>query len=317
MRKLNILTTLMFCTLSMVGGSVAAQPTLSALIIDGQNNHFIWAKSTVMMKRYLEETKLFEVDVYRTKPTWRGKKHADYYAMHSGEAQYDLSKSEHDKTFSPNFSDYDVVISNFGWRVAEWPAATKHAFEQYMNNGGGFVSVHAADNSFGNWLEYNKMIGVGGWDGRTEKNGPHLYYNDSGKLVRDKSKGKAGSHGKPFQLTMDKRNEHPIMAGLPAVWMHTKDECYGKLRGPAENMTILATAECRKGKHEPMLMVIDYGKGRIFHTTLGHDELATSSVGFITTLQRGAQWAATGKVTQAIPDDFPTAKKSSARQFKK
>lgn len=54
-----------------------------------------------------------------------------------------------------------------------------------------------------------------------------------------------------------------------------------------------------------MLMTISNGKGRIFHTTLGHDLKAMSCVGFITTFQRGAEWAASGKVTQKVPADFP------------
>jgi type 1 glutamine amidotransferase len=85
-------------------------------------------------------------------------------------------------------------------------------------------------------------------------------------------------------------------------------------------MTILATAcdspELQKaGRNEPMLMVIDYHKGRVFHTTLGHDTDAFESVGFITTFLRGAEWAATGKVTQEIPKDFPDAGKPSKRAF--
>ena len=103
--------------------------------------------------------------------------------------------------------------------------------------------------------------------------------------------------------------------------MHTKDECYGRLRGPAKNLTVLATALCLKdkngtGKHEPMLMTIEYGKGRIFHTTLGHNDYSFESVGFITTFLRGTEWAASGKVTQVIPPDFPTKSSSRKREFK-
>jgi hypothetical protein len=36
-------------------------------------------------------------------------------------------------------------------------------------------------------------------------------------------------------------------------------------------------------------------------------------VGFITTLQRGAEWAASGKVTQKIPSDFPDVDEVSKR----
>jgi type 1 glutamine amidotransferase len=60
-------------------------------------------------------------------------------------------------------------------------------------------------------------------------------------------------------------------------------------------------------------MVIQFGKGRVFHTTLGHDAVALSGLGFITTFQRGTEWAATGKVTQKIPSTFPTANTVSYR----
>ena len=104
---------------------------------------------------------------------------------------------------------------------------------------------------------------------------------------------------------------HPIMAGLPAKWMHTKDELYDRLRGPAENVTVLASAfsdsaKGGSGEDEPLLFAIDYGKGRVFHTALGHGLEAIKDVGFATTFVRGTEWAATGKVTQKVLADFPT-----------
>jgi type 1 glutamine amidotransferase len=111
---------------------------------------------------------------------------------------------------------------------------------------------------------------------------------------------------------------HPIMAGLPAQWMHAKDELYDRLRGPAQGVTVLASAlsttESKgSGEHEPLLMVLPYGQGRVFHTALGHALEAIHCVGFATTLQRGTEWAATGKVTQKVPADFPTADRVSSR----
>ena len=107
---------------------------------------------------------------------------------------------------------------------------------------------------------------------------------------------------------------------MPRRWLHTQDECYEKLRGPAENMTVLATAYAsptQKGsdRHEPMLMVIQYEKGRVFHTALGHEDYSFEGVGFITTLLRGTEWAATGKVTIPIPKDFPTETEARRRAY--
>jgi hypothetical protein len=190
-----------------------------------------------------------------------------------------------------------------------------------MGKGGGFGSVHAADNSWPMWLEFNKMIGLGGWGGRNEKDGPYVYYSNEGELVRDPSPGGCGAHGPQHSFPITVRDaSHPIMKGLPAVWLSSTDECYAKLRGPAENMTILATGKDQNEKaptnrHEPVLMVIDYGKGRVFHTTLGHDVPAFEGVGFITIFQRGCEWAASGKVTLPVPKDFPTAEAVSSRPF--
>ena len=100
--------------------------------------------------------------------------------------------------------------------------------------------------------------------------------------------------------------------------MHQGDELYATLRGPGENMHIIATAfsdpaNKGTGRDEPILITLDYGKGRVFHTTLGHDISALSCMGFITTFQRGTEWAATGKVTQKVPEGFPTATTVSYR----
>jgi hypothetical protein len=63
-----------------------------------------------------------------------------------------------------------------------------------------------------------------------------------------------------------------------------------------------------------MLMVIDYGKGRVFHTVLGHDLKAMSGVAFQVTLQRGTEWAATGQVNQPpVSDSQLTADEPATR----
>jgi type 1 glutamine amidotransferase len=272
----------------------AANP-IRVMLLDGQSGgpYHAWQLTTPVLKKELEETGLFQVDVVTAPPSGT-----------------DFS------SFKPQFANYAVVVSNYD--APDWPAELKSSFEQYVKDGGGLVIVHAADNAFADWPAYNEMIGIGGWRGRNEKSGPLWFFKD-GKLVSDSSPGAAGAHGArlPFQVTIRETN-HPITKGLPKVWMHAADELYATLRGPGQNMTVLATAfsdpaNKGTGRDEPILMVLNYGKGRIFHTVLGHDVAALSCVGFIATFQRGTEWAAMGKVTQKVPAGFPTAEKVSSR----
>lgn len=301
--------------------ALTAEAKIKVLIVDGQNNHTVWPKSTIMMKQYLEETGLFKVDIDRTYYTWKAERRKSFLPLAGVGETKDLKEPKSDPDFLPKFKKYDVVISNFGWKAADWPEKTQKALEKYMEKGGGFVSVHAADNSFPDWEAYNKMIGIGGWGDRSEKDGPYVYYTNEGELKHDHSPGSAGAHGPQHLIPITVRvPDHPITKGMPSTWLTTKDECYAKLRGPAENMTVLATGKDMSGKaptdrHEPILMVIDYGKGRAFHTTLGHEDYSCEGVGFIISLLRGVEWAATGKVTIPIPADFPTTDEAKSREF--
>ena len=316
---------------------------IKALIIDGQSNHGIWPKTTAMMKNYLEQTGRFEVDVARTSFTWQGP-HSDNdvnlgklrreglllaYPIPGLPPTEVVQEPKADPNFHPDFSNYDVVISNFGWLAAPWSKETQAALEMFVSGGGGLVLTHAADNSFGDWEQFNRMIGLGAWGNRSEKDGPYVYYSKEGLLVRDTTAGAAGSHGKqyPFLVTL-RDTTHLITRGMPTQWLHAQDELYDRLRGPAQDMTILATSFSDAvandspfsdltgtDRHEPMALTVSYGNGRVFQTPLGHADYSWECVGLITLFQRATEWAATGKVTIPIPDDFPTADSVRVRKW--
>jgi type 1 glutamine amidotransferase len=58
------------------------------------------------------------------------------------------------------------------------------------------------------------------------------------------------------------------------------------------------------GEDSNILWTTQYGQGKVFVTTLGHDAENVKSLYFKTTFSRGVEWAATGKVTQAIPPEL-------------
>ena len=293
-RMVSTLAGAVLCLLT--ARSFGAAP-IRVMILDGESGgpYHRWQVTTPVLRAMLAETGLFNVDVV-TAPANTGSL-AD---------------------FKPPFAAYAVVVLNYDAPDDRWPEPLKRAFEGYVNGGGGVAVVHAADNAFPEWKAFNEMIGVGGWRNRNEVSGPRWFFKN-GVLSSDNTAGPAGSHGTrlPFRIAARDQN-HPITKGLPPVWMHQGDELYASLRGPGRNMTVLATAHsdpANKGtdRDEPILLVVQYGRGRVFHTTLGHDANAISSVDFVITLQRGVEWAATGAVTQKVPSSFPTADTVSYR----
>lgn len=270
---------------------------IRVILIDGQNNHN-WRATTPLMKKELESCGRFTVDV----------------ASNLGSREKGKSSTAN-VPFPPDLSKYDVLLSNYNG--APWPKAFQKELEDRLHDGKiALVIVHAANNSFGGWAEYNRMIGMG-W--RDNNFGPRLTLDDNGKELRvPKGKGPGAGHGAyhPFVVTV-RDTEHPITRGMPREWMHAGDELYHGMRGPIENVHLLATSYDDKskggtGEHEPMIWTVTYGKGRVFHTPMGHDERSMRCWGFVGTLQRGTEWAATGRVTLPLPENFPTADKTSS-----
>ena len=127
--------------------AVSAQAPIKVLLITGQSNQFHnWEVSSQIVKRELEASRRFVVTVATTPP--------------KGDApNQDMS------SFTPRFADYQVVVLDY--EGFEFAPPVKEAFAAYVRNGGGLVTLHAADNAFPAWPEFNEMIGVGGWGGFT------------------------------------------------------------------------------------------------------------------------------------------------------
>jgi type 1 glutamine amidotransferase len=301
-----------------VGAQEKSDTKIRVVIIDGQNNHN-WKATTPVMKQALEKSGRFTVEVATapTKPAVPKKPNDDdaatkmayQMALEKYKAEEAAYRAAMEK-FQPDLSKYDVVVSNYNGDT--WNKTFQAALEKSLKDGKiGLVIVHAANNAFGGWNEYNLMIGMG-WRGN--KGGDRLILDDAGnKVVIPSGTGDGSGHrySGPFQIAI-RDKDHPITKGMPLEWMHNNDELYDNMRGPIQNVHLLATAYSKGTKaHEPMIWTITYGKGRVFHTPMGHDVNAMKCVGFITTLQRGTEWAATGSVTLPIPDNFPTDRKIS------
>jgi type 1 glutamine amidotransferase len=198
-----------------------------------------------------------------------------------------------------NLAKYDVLLLNYkdtrnGAPDTRWTAEGKQAFTEAVKNGKGLVVYHHASSAFvGNDpfdKEFEKVI-AGGWR-------------------------KQGNHGKrhEFKLTV-RKGDHPITLGLPPEFPHANDELYqNSVMFP--DSTVLVTAFSDKkidpknsDKHEPVVWVATYGKGRVVENVLGHDVAAMQSPGFQTLMVRCVEWAATGEARAPVPDNLKPAAK--------
>jgi hypothetical protein len=274
---------------------VATPPPIRVLLLDGQNNHD-WQRTTASLRLTLADTGRFAVSTSTTPP-----KGAPPTAW---------------QRWRPDFSAFDVVVSNYNGEA--WPSEIQRLFVAFIERGGGAVMVHAANNPFPEWPAFNRMIGLG-W--RKPDYGDRITVDDgSGALVRTPpGEGPGAGHGPSHVFSIKvRRPDHPIMRGLPAVWLHGKDQLTHGQRGPASDMTVLDSAYSAvdrggTGTHEPMTWVIPFGKGRVVTTLLGHqwrdqsDSDALDCIGFRTVFTRSVEWAATQRVTIPVPPNFPSA----------
>jgi type 1 glutamine amidotransferase len=248
--------------LAVASGLFAAPPPkLQALIITGQNGHD-WRATTPVLRKQLEDTGRFEV---RVTEEFRG----------GGP-----------ETLAP----YDVVVLNYYDKrdpKLRWGDRAEAALLDFVRSGKGLVVYHFSTAAFDGWTEFEKMCGAN-W---RPNNGHHSDRHDFTVKIVD--------------------NQHPVTRGLESSFAIANDELYANLKWqPEGTYHVLATAyddhALYKGKarqptpgpglDQPMLWTVQYGKGRVFVTALGHDAAPLAAPGFVATFTRGAEWAATGQV---------------------
>lgn len=225
---------------------------IKCLLLSGENNHD-WRRSSPFIKQVLEESGLFEVTL--TENPSEALENAE------GLCKYNLI-----------FSDYNGP---------EWSEKAKANFEAAVRDGMGLVVLHAADNAFPGWVEYEKMVGL-------------LWREGTG-------------HGGFVEIDcriVDK--DHPITKGLSDF--RKREELYHRLvhmHNVPYHVLAVAYSDPKDGgtgNDEPILIATQYGAGRIYHNALGHvweggDMSALEDDNFKRTITRGSEWAATGDVT--------------------
>ncbi len=283
------------------GQSSAPVPTAAAqripvLIVDGINNHD-WRPTTAWIKRVLEESGRFAVDVSTTP------------LPHAAGPEWE--------TWRPDFGKYRVVVGNFngGHRPdgVRWPAAVEQAFETYVRGGGGYVSFHAANNAFLRWKAYNEMIGLG-W--RDKSFGPSLVIDEKEtRVIVPTGEGRNPGHGARHDFEISVLEPlHPITHGFPKRWLHRSEQLTHGQHGledvvRSDALTILTYAWSKDvQERQPLDWVRAYGEGRVYTTMLGHtwkaeDNRNLRGAGFHALFLRGVEWAATGAVTLGVPAD--------------
>jgi type 1 glutamine amidotransferase len=238
----------LFSYSAAASGTSARAEKLRVLIITGQNNHN-WKQTTPHLKQFLEASGRFTADVTEDPATFMAK--------------------------PDSLKPYDVLLLNYNG--PRWGEAAEKNFLEAVRAGKGVSVIHAANNAFPGWLDYEKLVAIT-WRS-TAGHGPY--------------------HEFPVRFVV---KDHPITKGLPDMQNHP-DELYHRLTpAPGEPFNVIGVAFSDAGKggtgnDEPMVLVKTFGNGKVFHTALGHDIRSMKDPAFMLLVARGTEWAGTGKVT--------------------
>lgn len=203
-----------------------------------------------------------------------------------------------------DYNDYDALVIIYHWSQA--PEESLREIDEYLRDGGALVVAHSALAGFWGQDLFDSWTGLGYREHAADYGYSLTFEADGDRVVREPGEGDGSAHAPIEPFRIHTRNpDHPVMRDIPATWMQAEDELYYNLRGPDPDIDVLAVAEWPEGVYHPQAWVRRHGEGRVFCLTPGHHQPGASSVGFVTLLARGIQWAATGEVTLEVPGNFP------------
>ena len=155
---------------------------------------------------------------------------------------------------SEKLKDYNVVVLHFmNWETPDPGEQARQNLARFVREGGGVVAVHFACGAFQGWPEFEKIVGRV-YDPKLRPHDPY------------------GS----FQVTMTDV-DHPITRGLKPF--EITDELYTCLAGSLPIQVLAESKSKVDGKNYAMAFILSYGKGRVFHSPLGHDVGAVTNPG--------------------------------------
>lgn len=171
-----------------------------------------------------------------------------------------------------NLKNYDAVMF---YTTGELPMndEQKQAFVQFVRSGHGFVGVHSATDTFYSWPDYLEMIGG--------------YFND---------------HPWHQNVTVDVVDpSNPIVSAL-APSFQINDEIYQISDFQYRDSHVLlrldpASVDMKKGGVRrrfygwPLAWTRSFGDGRVFYTTLGHEQAVWKDPRYQQMLLNGIKWA--------------------------
>jgi type 1 glutamine amidotransferase len=271
-----------------------AEKRLQVLIISGQNSYeHDWTGVNNALRTLMQDTGRFDVRV----------------------------TEDFDEGDLAMLKKYDVVLLNYSsrWNYADpvqhlWSDKAFQALYQYVREGGGLVAYHSSFTWGRDIPEYKKLVGAAMQPGESRRAPPGAF---------------------PVHIV---DRDHPITAGMREfVWTYNDDMYTNMAMDPEANIHVLATAHDASSAYNPKLTgpkypvaayapeklkamkgmdadhpqvwTSDYGKGRVFSITFGHDEVSLHFQPLQTLILRGTEWAASGKVTLPVLEeakDYPT-----------